>query len=63
MACEKINSVERGAAWLLDKVGLIGSHAQQWAEAMLAERGIRGVRVLQGLCSLIDSSDGEKGKA
>jgi len=51
---EKINSVERGAAWLLNKVSLIGSHAQQWAEAMLAERGIQGVRVLQGLRSLAD---------
>jgi transposase len=54
IASEKINSVERGAAWLLDKVGLIGSHAQQWAEAMLAERGIQGVRVLQGLRSLAE---------
>jgi transposase len=52
IASEKINSVERGAAWLLGKVGLIGSHAQQWAEAMLQERGIQGVRVLQGLRSL-----------
>ncbi|MFH1269063.1 MAG: IS21 family transposase [Planctomycetota bacterium] len=52
IASEKINSVERGAAWLLNKVSLIGSHAQHWAEAMLAERGIQGVRVLQGLRSL-----------
>jgi transposase len=54
IAAEKINSIERGAAWLLDKVSLIGSHAQQWAEAMLAERGIQGVRVLQGLRSLAE---------
>jgi transposase len=52
IASEKINSVERGAAWLLNKISLIGSHSQQWAEAMLAERGIQGVRVLQGLRSL-----------
>ena len=51
---EKINSVERGAVWLLDKVGLIGAHAQQWAQAMLQERGIQGVRVLQGLRRLAE---------
>jgi len=59
IASEKINSVERGAAWLLNKVSLIGSHAQHWAEAMLAERGIQGVRVLQGLRSLADRHPGE----
>jgi hypothetical protein len=32
IASEKINSVERGAAWLLDKVSLIGSHARQWGD-------------------------------
>jgi hypothetical protein len=52
IASEKISGVERGAAWLLNKVGLIGSHTQQWAAAMLAERGIQGVRVLQGLRNL-----------
>lgn len=54
IAAEKINSVERGAAWLLNKVSLIGSHTQEWAEAMLQERGIQGVRVLQGLRSLAE---------
>jgi transposase len=48
----KISGVERGAAWLLTKVGRIGPQARQWAEAMLAARGIEGVRVLQGLVSL-----------
>jgi len=38
----------------LDKVSLIGSHTQQWAEAMLQERGVQGVRVLQGLRSLAE---------
>jgi transposase len=49
---EKISAVERGATWLLGKVRLIGPHASRWAEAMLAQRGIQGVRVLQGLRSL-----------
>ena len=49
---EKINRVERGAAWLLDKVGCIGAPTRRWAEAMVQQRGIEGVRVLQGLLSL-----------
>jgi hypothetical protein len=49
---EKISGVERGAAYLMNKASLIGSHATRWAESMLQERGIQGVRVLQGLLSL-----------
>jgi hypothetical protein len=49
---EKINSIERGAGYLLGKVGDIGPHTQQWAEAMLHARGIEGTRVLQGVLSL-----------
>jgi transposase len=52
LASAKISSVERGAAWLLEKVGRIGPQARQWAEAMVEARGIAGVRVLQGLISL-----------
>lgn len=49
---EKISGVERGAEWLLSKVRLIGPQTTQWAEAMLENRGIQGIRVLQGLLSL-----------
>jgi transposase len=49
---EKINAVERGSAWLLGQIRRIGEHSRRWAESMLAERGIEGVRVLQGLLSL-----------
>jgi transposase len=52
LAAEKINSIERGAAWLLTKVGLMGPHSKDWACALLTARGIAGVRVLQGLLSL-----------
>lgn len=52
LAVEKINGIERGAAWLLSKVDAIGPHATEWAQAMLQSRGIAGVRVLQGLLSL-----------
>ena len=52
LAPEKINSLERGAGYLLTKVRSIGPDAHQWAEAMLNARGIEGTRVLQGLISL-----------
>lgn len=48
----KISGVERGAACLLEKSGRIGPDAGRWAAAMLQERGIEGVRVLQGLIVL-----------
>ncbi len=49
---EKISGVERGAAWLLRKIEVLGAQAHAWAQAMLKTRGIEGVRVLQGLLSL-----------
>jgi transposase len=52
IAKEKISGVERGTAYLMNKASLIGSHATRWAESMLQERGIQGIRVLQGLLSL-----------
>lgn len=52
ISARKISGVERGAAWMLRKVSLIGPQSTRWAEAMLAQRGIEGVRVLQGLMSL-----------
>jgi hypothetical protein len=52
IATEKINGVERGAAWLLMKVCGIGPHAEAWAAAMLQRRGVEGLRVLQGLSAL-----------
>jgi len=52
LADEKIATVERGATWLLGKVAHIGPHAERWAVNMLQQRGVAGVRVLQGLLSL-----------
>ncbi len=53
IASQKISAVERGAAWLLDKViTRLGPHSATWAKAMIQARGIEGVRVLQGLLSL-----------
>ena len=52
IAPEKISGVEKGAAYLLRKVGVIGAHAERWSQSMLQARGLPGVRVLVGLLSL-----------
>lgn len=52
LASEKISGVERGAAYLLEKIAAIGPRSARWAETMLAHRGVQGVRVLQGLLGL-----------
>jgi transposase len=54
IAGPKINSVERGAAWLLGKVRRIGPQSLRWAEAVVESRGVEGVRVLQGLLNLVE---------
>lgn len=48
----KRSGVERGAAYNLNKASLIGPHTGRWAEQMVQQRGIEGVRVLMGLLSL-----------
>ena len=57
---EKRSGVERGAVYLLSRARLIGEHTARWAENMLKTRGIEGVRVLQGLLSLIHRHDTER---
>lgn len=52
LADEKISGVERGAAYLLGKVRFLGPFALRWAEAALAEHGVRGMRIVQGLLAL-----------
>lgn len=49
---EKISGIERGATWLLKQVAQIGPQTKAWSEAMFAQRGIEGLRVLQGFLSL-----------
>lgn len=49
---EKISNPELGNEWMLRKAWVIGDAAHAWAKAMLAERGIPGARVLNGLLSL-----------
>lgn len=57
---EKISTVERGAAHLLDQVRRLGPHSTRWAEAVLQTRGVEGVRVLQGLLSLARRHAGDQ---
>lgn len=52
IAPEKISGIERGTAWLLGRVEVIGPQSKAWAQQMLQVRGIQGVRVLLGLVSL-----------
>jgi transposase len=52
IASEKISGVERGAAWLLTQTQRIGIQAASWAEAVIQERGLEGLRVVQGLLAL-----------
>lgn len=48
----KISGIERGPEWLLAKVRHLGPRVARWSEAVLAERGVEGSRVLQGLLHL-----------
>jgi transposase len=57
IASEKISGIERGAAWLLDRVRRIGPQSVRWAEATIQARGVEGVRVIQGLLSLAARHD------
>lgn len=52
LASEKISRVEKGAEYLLGRAARIGPKTALWARAMIEERGIQGVRVLNGLLSL-----------
>ncbi len=57
IADQKRSGVERGAVYLLGRARLIGDQTARWAEAMIQNRGIEGVRVLQGLLSLADRNN------
>jgi transposase len=49
---QKINAVERGAEWLLERTAQIGEKTAAYAQALLKERGIAGLRSIQGLLEL-----------
>jgi hypothetical protein len=52
IAERKVSAIERGADWLLGKVRCLGPQCGRWGEALLAARGVEGMRVLQGLLGL-----------
>ncbi len=52
VASRKVCGIEHGAARLLSKAALIGPQTARWAEAMVQQRGIEGLRVLMGLLAL-----------
>ena len=52
LASEKISDVERGAEYLLGRACRIGPYSRHWTRRMIEERGIAGVRVLQGFLNL-----------
>ncbi len=49
---EKRSGIERGATRLLNQASLIGPQSGRWAEQMVQQRGVQGVRVLMGLLNL-----------
>ncbi len=57
IASEKVSRVERGAAELLAEVRHLGPDCTRWGEAVIAARGVEGVRVLHGLLSLAKRHD------
>jgi transposase len=52
IAPKKINGIERGAQYLMQKAKLIGPHSARWAEGALSEHGVAGMRIIQGLLRL-----------
>ena len=52
IASEKISPIERGIAHLHGKMRLIGPLSAQWADAVVAGRGVEAARVLQGVLAM-----------
>jgi transposase len=52
IAPSKINGIERGAKYLLQKAKLLGPQSARWAEGAISEHGVQGMRIIQGLLSL-----------
>lgn len=46
--------VERGVEWMLQRAALVGTATGTWANSMYRQRGVEGVRVLQGLLALVE---------
>ena len=56
LASEKISRVEKGADWLVAQAARIGPQTGLWARTVMEERGIAGMRVINGLLSIAKKS-------
>lgn len=52
IAARKRGGIEQGAAWWLRKARWIGRDAGCWAESVIQQRGVHGIRLIMGLVSL-----------
>jgi transposase len=52
IVAEKRSGIERGTAWWLRKARFIGADTGRWAENIVQQRGVHGVRTLMGLVGL-----------
>lgn len=46
--------IERGVEWMMQRAQCMGTGCAAWAQAMYAQRGIEGLRVLQGFLRLAE---------
>ncbi|WP_246146830.1 IS21 family transposase [Rubripirellula lacrimiformis] len=59
IASEKISPIERGIDHIHSKMRLIGPSATQWADAVVAGRGVEAARVLQGVLAMSRKHSGD----
>jgi len=52
IATQKRGGIERGTVWWLNKTQSIGPQAARWAQSIVQERGVHGIRVVMGLVNL-----------
>lgn len=52
IASEKMSRVEKGADWLVAQAARIGPQTGLWARTVMEERGVAGMRVINGLLSV-----------
>ena len=52
IAPQKRGGIERGTVWWLQKADSIGAAAGRWAQTVVRQRGVHGIRVVMGLVSL-----------
>lgn len=59
IASQKTSPIERGIAHLHGKMQLVGPSATQWADAVVAGRGVEAARVLQGVLAMSRKHSGD----